>query len=222
VSGLRDTVVFDLDGTLVDSLPDILASLAHAFAARALPVPSLAALRAGVGLPLEAIFARYAPPSEVALLAAAYREHYPRHFTVSSRPFPGAREVLAELRSRGFGLVVATTKRTAMAERFVAAMGLAEALDHVQGTDGFPHKPAPDVIHRALEAVGGRGTWMVGDTVHDVGAGKAAGLRTYALTWGTHSEATLREAGPDRIADALEPLLEAVGRPHAEDRVGEG
>jgi phosphoglycolate phosphatase len=212
VTRLRDAIVFDLDGTLVDSLPDILASLVHAFAVRGLPAPSAAELRAHVGWPLEDIFALYAPPAEVAALAIAYREHYPRTFTTSSRPFPGVRDVLAELRRRGFRLAVATTKRSAMAERFVAAMGLREALDHVQGTDGFPHKPAPDVILRALVAVGGRGRWMVGDTVHDVGAGKAAGLRTYALTWGTHDEPTLRAAGPDVLADAIEPLLEVVGR----------
>jgi phosphoglycolate phosphatase len=208
-------VVFDLDGTLVDSLPDILASLCHAFGACGLAAPANDALRGTIGWPLEDIFGSFAAREAVPALAAAYREHYPRHFTTHSRPYPGVVDVLAELRRRGYLLAVATTKRTPMAERFVAAMGLSDALDHVQGTDGFPSKPAPDVVLRALAALGARGTWMVGDTVHDVAAGKAANLRTFALTWGTHDAGRLREAEPDRLCDAIEPLLDAVASPGA-------
>ncbi|MBA2667843.1 MAG: HAD-IA family hydrolase [Trueperaceae bacterium] len=206
----RPAIVFDLDGTLVDSLPDILASFVHAFSTCGLAAPSQRELRDLIGLPLEGIFAEFARSDAVPALCAAYREHYPRHFTNHSRPFPGVVRVLEVLRRRGYLLAVATTKRTAMAERFVAAMGLTDHLDHVQGTDGFPHKPAPDVILRALGALRARGTWMVGDTVHDVEAGKAARLSTYALTWGTHDAERLREAKPDRLCDAIEPLLDAV------------
>jgi phosphoglycolate phosphatase-like HAD superfamily hydrolase len=212
-AGRPPAVVFDLDGTLVDSLPDILASFAAAFAACGLAAPAAQELRSHVGWPLEEIFACFAEERAVAALTAAYREHYPRTFTTHSRPFPGVPEVLAELRRRGFRLAIATTKRTEIAVRFVAAMGLAELVDHVQGTDGFPHKPAPDVVLRALAAVGGRGTWMVGDTVHDVAAGRAAGLSTYALTWGTHDAERLREERPDVLADSIEPLLDAVSAP---------
>jgi phosphoglycolate phosphatase len=212
-SGRPCAVVFDLDGTLVDSLPDILGSLVHAFGACGLPAPAHEELRGAIGLPLEDIFRPYAGAEErVTALASAYRRHYPLTFTTHSRPFPGVIRVLEELRRRGFLLAVATTKRTEMAERFVDAMGLAHLLDHVQGTDGFPHKPAPDVVVRALEAMDARGTWMVGDTEHDVEAGKAAGLSTFALTWGTHDAERLRAAGPDLVSDTIEPLLEAVGR----------
>src|SRR5690606_7650283 len=106
--------------------------------------------------------------------------------------------------------VVATTKRSDVARSFVDAMGLTELLDHVQGTDGFPHKPAPDVIHRALRAVGAQGTWMVGDTVTDIQAGKAAGLKTYAVSWGTHDAATLATAAPDVLSDGLSDLFALV------------
>jgi phosphoglycolate phosphatase len=210
-AALPPAVVFDLDGTLVDSLPDILASLAQSFAVLGLAAPAPSELREHVGWPLEDIFALYAPREAIPALVAAYRRHYPLHFTTHSRPYPGVREVLRQLRERGFRLAVATTKRSDMAVRFVAAMGLADAVDGVQGTDDFPHKPAPDVILRALAAVGARGTWMVGDTVHDVLAGKAAGLRTYALTWGTHDAARLAAVHPDRVEDSIDGLLDAVG-----------
>jgi phosphoglycolate phosphatase len=132
------TIVFDLDGTLVDSLPDIIASFQHGLAALELPVPSEAQVRAVIGLPLEDMYERFAP-HQVPTLCALYREHYPRNFVNRSRPFPGAVELLRTLRERGYSLAIATTKRTDMARRFIEALGLTHALDHVQGTDGFPH-----------------------------------------------------------------------------------
>jgi phosphoglycolate phosphatase len=203
-------IVFDLDGTLVDSLPDIIGAFRDAFVEVGMTAPEAGEVREHVGLPLEQMYASFAPAAQVAPLAAAYRRLYPERFTRSSRPFPGVVAALAALRERGFRLGVATTKRTDMAVRLVAAMGLEAALDHVQGTDGFPHKPAPDVIERALSALGADGVWMVGDTVHDIEAGRAAGLATYAVTWGTHDVERLRAARPDRLEDTLVGLLEAT------------
>ena len=203
-------IVFDLDGTLVDSLPDIVGSFQDAFTELGLTPPATEAVRGRVGLPLDVMYADFAPRDRVAALVDAYRRIYPQRFTRTSRPFPGVLEVLAELRGHGFRLAVATTKRSDMATRFVGAMGLTEALDHVQGTDGFPHKPAPDVVHRALAALDADGTWMVGDTTHDVGAGKAAGLATFAVTWGTHDAEALAQAAPDRLEPDLATLVEAV------------
>lgn len=203
-------IVFDLDGTLVDSLPDIVGAFRDAFAEHGLQAPPEQAVRDQVGLPLETMYACFAPPECVAALSASYRRLYPQRFTRHSRPFPGVPETLATLRARGFRLAVATTKRSAMAERLIAAMGLSDALDVVQGTDGFPHKPAPDVVERALAALDADGVWMVGDTVHDIEAGRAAGLATYAVTWGTHDAERLRIARPDRLEATLEPLLEAT------------
>jgi phosphoglycolate phosphatase len=203
-------IVFDLDGTLVDSLPDIIGAFLDAFAELDVPPPAVGDVRDLIGLPLEQMYASFAPAELVAPLAAAYRRLYPLRFTRTSRPHPGVADALATLRARGYRLAVATTKRSDMAHRLVAAMGLMDALDHVQGTDGFPHKPAPDVIERALAALRADGVWMVGDTVHDVEAGRAAGLATYALTWGTHDAARLRTARPDRLEDSLDALLEVT------------
>ncbi len=201
------TIVFDLDGTLVDSLPDIIASFQHAFASLGLKAPTDEEVRALIGEPLEDMYARFAP-EHVSTLCDLYREHYPRNFVNRSRPNPGVIEVLRTLRGRGYKLAVATTKRTDMARRFVEALGMMPALDHVQGTDGFPHKPAPDVIHRALAALGAEGLWMVGDTLNDMEAGRAAGLRTYAVTWGNQDAETLATSAPDELQPDLGRLLE--------------
>lgn len=203
---MRPVIVFDLDGTLVDSLPDILTSFLHAFDEVGLPAPSESAVASTLGQPLEAMYGAFAPAERVDALCQSYRAHYDAHMTDRSRPFPGVPELLAELGRRGYLRAVASTKRTATAFRLAEATGLTGLLDHVEGSDAGPYKPAPDVVLRALEAVGGRGVWMVGDTAGDVLAGRAAGLRTYAVTWGTHGAETLASARPD----ALEPDLAAL------------
>ncbi len=203
-------IVFDLDGTLVDSLPDIIASFRHVIAERALLVPSEKAVLGEVGKPLEEMYEALVPGADPAELTAAYRRHYPHHFSDHSRPFPGVPELLSELGARGYLRLVATTKGSAMARGLVAALGLTPLLDHVQGTDGFPHKPAPDVVLRALAAVAGDGLWLVGDTTTDIEAGRAAGLRTYAVTWGTHDGARLAGARPDALAPNLDRLLDLL------------
>lgn len=206
-------VVFDLDGTLVDSLPDIIASFRAAFERHGWEPPVEASVRRLIGQPLETMARAFrSDEGEVQAVCDAYREIYPQRFTERTRPYPGVREVLASLRARGWLLAVATTKRSWMAERLVEAVGLDAAIDHVQGTDGFPHKPAPDVIHRALRALGAPGAWMVGDTVHDLQAGRAAGLRTFGVTWGTHPRERLAEAEPDALEDDLASLPERVER----------
>jgi phosphoglycolate phosphatase len=202
-------ILFDLDGTLVDSLPDIIDSFLHGFTHLGLAAPGYAQVRALIGQPLDVMYTQFAP-DHVPALCAAYREHYPRNFLNRSRVFPGVVEVLRTLRERGYLLAVATTKRGDMARRFVDALGLGPLLHHVQGTDGFPHKPAPDVLYRALSALGTGGLWMVGDTTLDLQAGKAAGLRTYAVTWGTHAHEELATAAPDELQPDLLRLLERL------------
>ncbi len=204
---MSKAIVFDLDGTLVDSLPDIVASFKHSFAAMNLPVPSSKEVQSEIGKPLEEMYSRFAPSSKVMALCNEYRRHYPQHFTDSSSPFPGVLSLLKTLRQRGYKTAVATTKRSEMAQKFVRALGLDVFLDHVQGTDDFPHKPAPDVILRALEALDSEGLWMVGDTIADIKAGQAAGLKTYAVTWGTHDAKELETAKPDALRPNLDALL---------------
>jgi phosphoglycolate phosphatase len=199
-------ICFDLDGTLVDSLPDIIDSFLHAFAHHGLPSPTFAEVRALIGHPLDWMYSQFAP-HHVPSLCATYREHYPKNFLNRSKPFPGVERVLGTLKDRGYLLAVATTKRGDIARRFVDAMGLGTLLHHVQGTDGFPHKPAPDVIQHALKALDTGGLWMVGDTALDLRAGQAAGLKTYAVTWGTHPVEELAAASPDELQPDLERLL---------------
>lgn len=202
----RLTVLFDLDGTLVDSTQDIVDSFLHAFTELGAEPPTPEEAAALLGKPLEEMYGAFAPEEAVPELSRIYRRHYPLHFTDTTAPFPGVVEMLERVRELGYLRAVATTKRSGMAKELVSAVGLGSHLEHVQGTDGFPAKPDPTVIERALAAVDGVGVAMVGDSVFDVGAGAAAGLMTYAVTWGTGRGADLEAAGADVVRPDLEGL----------------
>jgi phosphoglycolate phosphatase len=203
-------IVFDLDGTLVDSFDDISAAFRRSFHVIGSEPPPTDVVRTLIGKPLADMYAPYAPAGAIEYLIAEYRRDYSERCAERTQPFPGIVDLLDALRGRGHALAVATTKTTWMARTVLGRLNLEDRLDHVQGTDGFAHKPAPDVITHALAAVGRPGAWMIGDAVSDVAAGRAAGLRTCAVTWGVHSEERLRGAEPDVVVttvDQLHPLL---------------
>lgn len=202
-------VVFDLDGTLLDSARDIHASLCHALTAGGHASPSSADVRSLIGRPLSELFARFAPAADPGELTAAYREHFLSVGHPTTALFPAGERLLADLREQGWALAVATTKTTEGAVGTLRQLGLLDRFDHVQGTDGFPCKPSPDVVLHALAGLGDPDpahSWMVGDTVHDIAAGRAAGLRTAAVTHGAHDAALLAGCGADVVVDSLADL----------------
>ncbi len=199
-------IVFDLDGTLVDSFDDISAAFCRSFHVIGADPPSAEAVRTQIGKPLRDMYAPWAPADAIDTLVAEYRRDYAERCADRTRPYPGIVDLLERLRGRGHALAVATTKTTWMARTVMERLDLVDRVDHVQGTDGFPHKPAPDVIAHALAGVGRPGAWMIGDAVTDIAAGRAAGLRTCAVTWGVHSAQDLRAAGPDAIASSVKDL----------------
>ncbi len=204
-------VVFDLDGTLLDSSADIHASLVYALRSCGADHPTLDQLRPWIGRPLDEVFAVFAPDADPIALTSAYREHFLSEGIAATRPFPGAEALLEGLRDQGWALAVATTKSTEGARRTLELLGLLDRFDHVQGTDGFPCKPAPHVVQHALIGLGlhdadPSASWMVGDTVHDVAAGAAAGLRTAAVTHGAHEREQLLGCAADLVVDDLTTL----------------
>jgi phosphoglycolate phosphatase len=215
-------VLFDLDGTLVDSTADIRAALVHALAA--VP-PSDARLDehalgcAGLGLPLEEFYALARPAPHPAAGDAGrlrfidhYRDYYHSHLLVHTRPFPGVAETLAEIdRLRGAGLrtAVATTKKTRTAERVLDGLGLVQHFDLILGTEEpMPHKPAPDLLLECARRLGRdpRQGLMIGDTERDVLAGRAAGMRTVGVTYGVLGADGLQPHAPDHLIDRFADL----------------
>lgn len=203
--------LFDLDGTLADTLTDIAASTNHVRAAHGLPAVPVAAVRAFVGDGARTLLRRAladvlpadAASGERAIDAAfaGYVEHHTVQCLRTVRAFPGVREHLESLRAAGHGLAVVTNKPERFAVPIVRHLGLHDLLTVVVGGDTLPlRKPDPAPLALALARLGCGGEvagTMVGDGVQDLRAGKALGLRTVACLFGYGDAAKLRAEGAD-------------------------
>jgi pyrophosphatase PpaX len=215
-------ILFDLDGTLVDTTELILASFAWTFEHH-LPgrLPARDALIHTFGRSLPAVLREFAveygngdPDVLTARMLATYRAFQLEQHDTLIRPFPGVTEMLRELRARQRRLGLVTSKREGFARRGLALFGL-EALFEVAvfHDDTTRHKPEPEPL---LLAAGRAGLTpadvvYVGDSIHDVAAGRAAGMRTVSVLWGPFERPVLECAGPDYIVECPENLVELLG-----------
>ena len=206
-------VLFDLDGTVVDSGPIILASMRHATREVLGSEHSDEELMRAVGGPsLEAQFGVFGP-DQVDELVCVYRAHNePLHDTLEA--FAGMEDVLVRLRAEGRRLGVVTAKRRSAVELAFASVPLGHLFETVVGGDETEkHKPDPEPLLLAAERMGVDPSQAayVGDSPFDVGAAKAAGMYAIAVTWGRiHDRSRLERAEPDAIVDSPEELLEHV------------
>ncbi|SOE00668.1 HAD hydrolase-like protein [Blastococcus haudaquaticus] len=197
-------VLFDLDGTLVDSAPGIFSSVRHAAAALGLPGPTPEQLRAMVGPPLQDGFALVlgVPAADVPRAVAAYREHYAAGALLDVTVHGGVPDLLAALREAGATLAVATSKPEPFAVRVLAHTGLLPSFAGVHGAtmDGVVrHKD--QVVAAALAAhPGGRDPVLIGDRAHDVLGAAAHGLPCIGAGWGPAEDGELERAGASAIA----------------------
>ena len=207
-------VLFDLDGTLVDSTPGIWSSVRAAAAALGLAEPTPAQLRAMVGPPLQDGFALVlgVPPSDVDHAVAAYRAHYAAGAVLDVTVHDGVPAVLAELRGRGAVLAVATSKPEVFAVRVLEHTGLLPTFAAVHGAtlDGaVRHKD--QVVAAALAAhPEGRRPVLVGDRAHDVLGAAAHGLPCIGAGWGQAEDGELVAAGAAAVVDRPAEVLAAL------------
>jgi 2-phosphoglycolate phosphatase len=210
-------VLFDLDGTLIDSADDLVASVKHALLhvdARRPPPDDVILME--IGKPLEVMLGDLGYPNDEATaadFAASYRDHYAVHFSDHTRPFPSARDALAFLREAGAKLALVTTKHQTQAEFVVEAMGLRSFFAYVHGwKEGRRHKPDPEPVRIALEKLGARPgeALMVGDSEQDMIAAKAAGVPTCAVTYGFRPLMLLRALRPDYMVSRIADLVHIV------------
>jgi HAD superfamily hydrolase (TIGR01509 family) len=199
--------LFDVDGTLMDSAPDICAAQRAVLAANGVADLSEPFLRRYIGRHLLDLFLDLGfGPDAVDPMIAQYREMYLARGHAQSAVFPGVAEMLAELGGRKS---TATTKGTPTTRAVLEQFGLLAHFDHVQGTDGFPAKPNPDVILRSLQvfcAVPGD-CLLVGDSAADMEAGRRAGVRTCAVRWGYGDHAEMAKWEPDYWVDEPGDML---------------
>lgn len=220
---LRRLVVFDVDGTLVDSQRIILASMTHAFAAIGAAAPPDAEVLAIVGLSLPeamAVLAPALPAAARAALVEGYRDSFVAARAAGGAEaaaplYPGALAALKRLAEReGVSLGVATGKARRGLDHLLAAHGLRGFFDTEQTADGHPSKPHPSMLQAALGETGCRAerAVMVGDTEFDVAMGRAAGFATVGVAWGYHPRARLEAAGADVIIEDFAALDAALER----------
>ena len=211
-----DAILFDLDGTLLDSLEDLADAVNHALSLHGLPRRSLAEVRAFVGSGVRKLVersagfgpddARYAP------LFAAFQDYYAVHCGDATAPYPGIPELLAELKTRGFLLAVVSNKQDrevrALVERHFPGMCSATAGER----PGIPRKPDPAPILNVIAELGTQRSRViyVGDSDVDARTAANAGVPLAAVTWGYRSVEQLKEAGAERFIDSPQQLLELL------------
>ena len=213
------TVVFDLDGTLVDTAPDLIETLNVVFARDGLPPVEYAAARDMIGggarrmiesgLKLEG---RTLADGVVDRMFADFIEYYAAHIADRSQPFPGLDAALDRLAARGCRFAVCTNKLEGLSRLLLEALGLTSRFAAICGQDTFGiQKPDPEILRRTIQAADGelQRAVMVGDSGTDIATARAAGIPVVAVDFG-YSETPIRELHPDRLISHFDELADAV------------
>lgn len=212
-------VVFDLDGTLVETAPDLHGALAHVLTEAGLPAPSLEDVRLMVGdgarALLEKAYTRVGRLLQGAEMEDAFDRflaHYHPNVARLSRPYPGVEAVLDELARAGAALAVCTNKPQALSEALLDALGLSARLPVIVGGDALPvRKPDPAHLAATIERLGRTGApaVMVGDSRNDVAAAKALGIPAVVVSFG-YTIIPPRDLGADVVIDHFGELPAAL------------
>ena len=200
--------IFDIDGTLLDSAVDICGAIQQVLDTLPCRPVTFEYLKSFVGLHFIELFRDLLPdytPERVDQLILQYRVNYLGRHHANTRVFPGVAE---GLRALGGRKSTATTKGTPTSRAVLEQFGLLAYFDHVQGTDGFPPKPAPDVIFASLAGLGAAPAdcLFVGDSSADMEAGRRAGVKTCAVRYGYGKEEEMARFEPDYWIDDLREL----------------
>lgn len=199
--------LFDVDGTLVDSAPDICAAVQGVLHSRGRFDVLDEVLRTYIGKHLDETWSDLGfPESEWEPMLVDYRQIYAGRGHKLTKSYQGAVEGLASL--TGVRKSTATTKGTPTTRIVLEMFGMISHFDHVQGTDGFPAKPEPDVILKSMEVFGvePKDVLMVGDAESDMAAGRAAGVKICAVRYGYGTVENLAKWKPDYWVDDLREL----------------
>ncbi|MBM4202482.1 MAG: HAD-IA family hydrolase [Gammaproteobacteria bacterium] len=196
-----DLLIFDWDGTLLDSVDWIVMCLQNAAADSALPVPTAESARAVIGLSLDAALRTVFPDiqgEQVEPLMAAYRRHFFTRPLTAEDLFEGVEAMLGELRDEGFRLAIATGKARRGLDRALEQTGLAPYFETTRCADETASKPDPTMLHEILTVTGAapQRTVMIGDSLHDLRMAASAGIAGIAVSTGANSRAELAALNP--------------------------
>ncbi|HTH35477.1 MAG TPA: phosphoglycolate phosphatase [Xanthobacteraceae bacterium] len=213
------TIVFDLDGTLIDTAPDLIDTLNLVLAREGLPRMPFEAARRLIGGGARALIERAlaaegrpATKPDMDRLFAGFIEHYSAHIADRSRPYPHVETTLDRLAAQGHRLAVCTNKLERLSRRLLTALNLTERFATVCGQDTFGvMKPDPDAFRQTVRRAGGEPTTavMVGDSGTDVRTARAANVPVIGVDFG-YTDVPIATLQPDRIISSYGELPEAI------------
>ena len=213
-----DTILFDMDGTLLDTLDDLHASVNYALGRAELPLVTFDETREAAGygsIVLIELLTKYAFATgspEFQRVFDDFNAHYKEHCNDRTQPYPGVLELLAGLGERGLKMAIVSNKVQPETEA-LRELWFSDFIPVAVGrVEGIAPKPDPAMAFAALERLGSRpgDAWFVGDSQPDVRTGKNAGCMSVGCTWGFRDFATLEEERPDFIIDDPLELLDIV------------
>jgi phosphoglycolate phosphatase len=212
-------IAFDLDGTLVETAPDLVGTLNAVFEREGLPPVPYELGRAMIGSGARVMISRgleaegrTVSPAQLDKLFADFLEHYSAHIADQSKPFPGLEDSLDQLANDGFALAVCTNKLEGLSVKLLDILGLSKRFVKICGQDTFGiQKPDPEMLRRTIAAAGGdiERTIMVGDSETDIRTAQAAGVPVIAVDFG-YTPRPVAEFRPDRVISHFNDLRSAV------------
>ena len=209
---MKKLILYDLDGTLVDTRQDIITSVRYALEILKGPDLTDDEIKDCVGTGLHALIKQVFRTEDEKLAdqgSKLYREHYKKHMLDHTKLYPGAREFLEHFKDRKQAVI--TNKPNPFSSQILEALGVAHFFIAVlAGDNGLPFKPDPAAIHHLMEATGAteEEVLFVGDSSIDIQAARNAGVEVVTLSHGFANEATLREAKPDHIVRDFPELMQ--------------
>src|SRR4051795_7106725 len=213
------TVVFDLDGTLVDTAPDLINALNFVLAREGLPVVPLKSARNMIGAGARKLIergleldGRQAGIDDITRLTNDFIDHYAAHIADESRPFEGLEDALDQLASRGYRLAVCTNKLEWLSKLLLDELDLSSRFSAICGADTFGvSKPDPAILQQTVARAGGRlaSTVMVGDAGADIGVARRANVPVVGVDFG-YTDVPMADLKPDRLIGHMSELPEAV------------
>jgi phosphoglycolate phosphatase len=214
------TIVFDLDGTLVDTAPDLIGALNFVLRREGLPPVPLASARNMIGAGARKLIergleaeGRAMTVKDIDRMTADFIDYYAEHIAEASRPFEGLESALDDLSARGFLLAVCTNKLEWLSKRLLDQLDLSPRFAAICGADTFGvSKPDPAILQQTVARAGGAiaSTIMVGDAGTDIGVARRAGVPVIGVSFG-YTEVPIAELKPDRLIHHMRELPGAVG-----------
>lgn len=212
-------VIFDLDGTLIDTAPDLIHTLNTVLVSENVPAIAFDAARPMIGTGVRPMLERalvecgqFLNEAATDALFARYLRYYQNHIADHSRPYPGLEQALDRLDAHGFTLAVCTNKYEALSRRLLDALRLTSRFAAICGQDTFPmKKPDPEALRLTIARAGGDAARavMVGDSETDVNVARAAGIPVIGVDFG-YTRIPMTELSPDRLISHFDALPEAV------------